>query len=120
MDQVDRKRPYRLCVGGVRAMWVIAMFDLPVETAEQKKQYRRFHDALESFGFSRLQYSIYGRPCASPENADYQANRVKKKLPDEGEVRILKLTALQFSRMDIYQGKKAGKVEDPPDQISLF
>jgi CRISPR-associated protein Cas2 len=101
-------------------MWVIAMFDLPMMTKAQKRAYRRFHDALEEIGFSRLQFSVYGRPCASPENADYHVKRIKDRLPPEGEVRLFKLTALQFSRMEIFQGKKTGRPEDPPDQISLF
>jgi len=101
-------------------MWVIAMFDLPVLTKEQKRRYRQFHDALETIGFSMLQYSVYGRPCASPENAEYHVGRVKAKLPPEGEVRILKLTSLQFSRMEVFCGQKAASPEDPPAQISLF
>jgi CRISPR-associated protein Cas2 len=109
-----------MCLGGVRAMWVIAMFDLPTTTKSQKREYRRFHDALEEIGFSMLQFSVYGRPCASPENADYHVRRVQAKLPPEGEVRILKLTALQFSRMEVFFGKKTGQPEEPPDKISLF
>lgn len=116
----ESPKKFRLCLGGVRAMWVIAMFDLPVVTKKQKTQYRRFHDALQELGFSMLQFSIYGRPCASVENAEFQIKRVKDKMPPEGEVRILKLTALQFSRMEILQGKKSGKPEEPPAQITLF
>jgi CRISPR-associated protein Cas2 len=116
----ESPKKFRLCLGGVRAMWVIAMFDLPVVTKKQKTQYRRFHDALEELGFSMMQFSIYGRPCASVENADFHIKRVKAKLPPEGEVRLIKLTALQFSRMEIFQGKKSGQPEEPPGQISLF
>ncbi len=114
------KESLRLCLGGVRAMWVVAMFDLPVETKDQRRSYRRFHDSLESLGFSRLQFSVYARPCPSPENAEYQVKRVKAQLPPEGEVRILSLTALQFSRMEIFHGKSEGELEKPPAQISLF
>lgn len=101
-------------------MWVIAMFDLPVGTKEQKREYRRFHDALLELGFSMLQYSVYGRPCASAENASSYMARVREKMPGEGQVRLLTLTSLQFSRMEVFIGKAPGKPEKPPEQITLF
>jgi CRISPR-associated protein Cas2 len=101
-------------------MWVMAMFDLPVETKKNRRDYRRFHDALEAMGFMRMQFSVYARPCSSPEQAASINERIKAKLPPEGEVRLLNLTALQYSRMTIYQGEVDGKPEEPPQQLSFF
>ncbi len=101
-------------------MWAVVMFDLPVTCTEQRREYRRFHDALEDLGFTRMQFSIYGRACASPENATYYVSRVKEELPPEGEVRVIQFTALQFSRMEIFLGGKPAPPEQPPPQISLF
>ncbi|HEV2471405.1 MAG TPA: CRISPR-associated endonuclease Cas2 [Chthonomonadales bacterium] len=106
--------------GGVRAMWVLAMFDLPVATKVEKRNYLRFRSALIDDGFIMLQYSVYARPCPSDENAAVHVRRVELSLPPEGQVRILTLTDMQFARMRIFLSKKSVPVEKQPEQLSFF
>lgn len=101
-------------------MWLIAMYDLPVMTREQRKEYALFLKFLIEDGFSRLQYSVYYRPCPSEENAKVHCERIKHNLPPNGDVRILSFTDAQFSRMKIYISKKKEKPEKMPGQISFF
>lgn len=101
-------------------MWVLTMFDLPVLTAVQRKRYANFRKKLLRDGFIMLQYSVYARPCPSEENAKVHAARVKAVLPEEGEVRVIQLTDLQFSRMEIFAGKKRQPTEKTPEQLTLF
>lgn len=42
-----------------RYMRMILMFDMPVETAEEKKAYRKFRQFLIDEGFIMHQFSIY-------------------------------------------------------------
>ena len=42
-------------------MWVVAMFDLPVETQQNRRDYARFRKALLKDGFMMLQFSVYAR-----------------------------------------------------------
>lgn len=79
-----------------RCMWVLTMFDLPVDTKEARRAYAQFRKALLKDGFSRLQFSVYARHCASEENADVHTERVQHVLPDDGEVRVLAITDKQF------------------------
>jgi CRISPR/Cas system-associated protein endoribonuclease Cas2 len=54
---------------GWKTVWLIAMFDLPVDTPAQRRAYARFRKDLLEDGFTMMQYSVYQRHCASPENA---------------------------------------------------
>ncbi len=103
-----------------RAMWLFAMFDLPVDTREARRQYTRFRKALLADGFSMLQFSVYARYCPSEEASRVHYNRVRIALPPEGQVRLLFVTDRQFGKMEVYYGKKRKPVEDPPPQMMLF
>jgi len=101
-------------------MWVIVMFDLPVDTAKARKNYRLFRKRLLADGFFMLQYSVYTRHASSSKNADVHEERAKLALPPDGEVRIIRFTDKQFERMKVYYGKMRGKTEKAPEQISFF
>lgn len=101
-------------------MWVVTMFDLPVDTKAARRAYTQFRKKLLQDGFNRLQYSVYARHCASEENADVHAQRVERSLPDDGEVRVLTITDKQFERMRIYWGKRRKPSQPPPLQLELF
>ena len=101
-------------------MWVVTMFDLPVDTKEARRAYTDFRKLLYSCGFFRMQYSVYARPCASEENTEVQCKRIRAGLPPDGEVRILTFTDKQFERIQVYNGKKRGATEKSPQQISFF
>ncbi|HET8962544.1 MAG TPA: CRISPR-associated endonuclease Cas2, partial [Chitinophagales bacterium] len=51
-------------------MWVLVLFDLPTETAEERKIYAKFRKNLLKDGFAMFQFSIYLRHCSSRENAE--------------------------------------------------
>ena len=106
--------------GGMRSMWIIAMFDLPTDTKKARKAYALFRKGLLKDGFTMMQYSVYVRHCASDENADVHCERVRSILPDEGEVRVLMFTDKQFGRMKVYLGNKRQPTPMAPAQIELF
>ncbi|MDP8222406.1 MAG: CRISPR-associated endonuclease Cas2 [Candidatus Lernaella stagnicola] len=107
-------------VSGYRLMWLMVMFDLPTDTKEARREYTRFRKKLIKEGFLMLQFSVYGRPCPSEENAEVHAGRVQASLPPEGHVRVLMLTDKQFGRMKVFSGKKRGKLEHAPAQLEFF
>jgi CRISPR-associated protein Cas2 len=101
-------------------MWLLVMFDLPVDTPSAKRQYALFRKALLKDGFTRMQFSVYTRHCASEENADVHEQRVGGHLPPDGEVRVLRITDKQYERMGVYWGKMRKPTEQPPRQLELF
>ena len=109
-----------MIISEYRCMWIVVMFDLPVDTEAAKREHAAFRNNLKKDGFHRLQLSIYGRSCPSEENAEVHVSRIRAFLPPDGEVRILRLTDKQFGRMQVFYGRKRGKTELAPEQLTLF
>jgi CRISPR-associated protein Cas2 len=107
-------------LSGYRFMWVVAMFDLPVDTKQARREYAKFRKNLIRQGFTRMQYSVYIRHSTSRENAAAHAERVRGCLPPDGEVRVLQITDKQFERMAIFFGKRRAAPERGPTQLQFF
>lgn len=112
--------PKRVNLSAYRCMWLIAMFDLPVETAENKRDYTRFRKALLKDGFMMLQFSVYARFIPSEEAAEAHRRIIKSCIPPAGQIRIMAITDHQFARMEVFYGKKSCDPEEIPEQILLF
>lgn len=110
----------RIALSAFRPMWLVAMFDLPVEDKDDRRNYTRFRKVLLKAGFMRLQYSVYARYLPSEEATESHRRTVKIALPPEGEVRLLAVTDHQFGKMEIFHGRKKRSPEPPPDQLLLF
>jgi CRISPR-associated protein Cas2 len=106
--------------GGFRSMWIVVMFDLPTDTKKARKDYHEFRKKLLCNGFTMLQFSVYARHTPSEENAVVHENLVKTFLPDDGEVRLLKITDKQFERMKVFNGKIRKTTEKAPEQLTFF
>ena len=89
-----------------KIMRMLCMFDLPVETEEQRRAYRIFRKNLLQEGFVMIQYSIYVRICPSREYANRLENRIKKGIPQEGNVRLLCVTEKQYADMKLLVGSR--------------
>ena len=103
-----------------RAMWLFAMFDLPVDTREARREYTRFRKSLLKQGFTMLQFSVYARYCASEEAGQVYRNHVHGILPPDGHVRLMSVTDRQFGKMEVFYGKLREEPEPAPQQLMLF
>lgn len=101
-------------------MWIIVMFDLPVDSREARREYTIFRKGLIRNGFMQMQYSIYLRHVSSRENAEVHMSRVEAIVPPDGEVRILTVTDKQYERMRIFWGNARRYPEQAPAQLALF
>ena len=101
-------------------MWLMAMFDLPTETREQRREYTQFRKLLLKEGFTQLQLSVYARFSGSEESAEAVRTRLRFAIPPQGQVRLLAVTDHQFGKMEVWFGKRRKQVEDPPMQYELF
>ena len=101
-------------------MWVLVLFDLPTETAKERKVAGDFRKKILKDGFAMFQFSIYVRHCASRENAEVHTQRVKNILPEHGHVGILSITDKQFGMMEIFYGKKPIDNNPPSQQLEMF
>lgn len=106
--------------GGLKTVWLVVMFDLPVDTKKAIKEANDFRIRIKKDGFMMMQLSVYSRHCPSRENADVHEKRIKKILPPDGEVRVMRITDKQFGKMKIFQGKRRKPTEHAPKQLQMF
>lgn len=88
-------------------MKLMCMFDLPVETEEEKKAYRIFRKKLIQEGFIMMQYSIYVRTCPNREYVQKMEKKIKGFVPKNGNVRLISVTEKQYDDMKILVGSKS-------------
>ena len=101
-------------------MRLMIMFDLPVETAIERKAYRTFRKALINEGFVMIQFSVYVRVCASANSAKYMERRIQKSLPADGLVQTMMLTEKQYLDMHFLLGKPVDDVRNTSDRTVII
>lgn len=101
-------------------MWLFVFFDLPTTSKKDIRTYNNFRKVLLKDGFNMFQFSIYIRHCASRENALVHEKRIKRALPKDGKIGILKVTDKQFGMMKIFNGTKAIESLQPVNQLEFF
>ncbi len=121
--KTTRKRPERraappLCA--YRLMWMLVMFDLPVDSDENRKAANDFRLDLYDFGFERCQYSVYLRFVEGREQADTWTRRVQAVLPAGGKVYCLFFTDKQYQGIVRFERRQRRKNPPKPEQFQLF
>ena len=102
------------------AVWVVVMFDLPVDTAQKRKIANKYRVKLLNLGFSRVQLSVYCKYLISASGVAWLSHVIEQNMPDAGTVRMLTITDTQWAKMLYFEGKKQGNVEPPPEQLLIF
>lgn len=101
-------------------MRVIVMFDLPVKTTEEKKEYREFRRFLIRDGFIMMQESIYTKLALNQTVEKNIRARVFKNKPKFGIVQILSVTEKQFSSIEYVVGEKTSSVIDTDERVVIL
>ena len=101
-----------------RVMRLMVMFDLPVETSEQRREYRKFRKSLINEGLCMIQYSVYVRVCTTRQAATLLENRIKAFIPDEesGGIQTLILTEKQYGDMHFLLGKEKDDIRNSSER----
>lgn len=106
--------------GGLRLMWVLVLFDLPVTRPEQRRTATRFRQFLLKDGYIMLQFSVYARVCNGEEAVQKHVKRIQNHLPNEGSIRALQVTDKQYARMKILLGNLPPEEATGSGQLLLF
>ena len=101
-------------------MWLFVFFDLPVTTKKERKAAAGFRKNLLKDGFTMMQFSVYIRHCASKESAAVHVKRVRRFIPDTGQVSILSVTDKQYGGIFNFWGKKTQPMASTPQQLEFF
>ncbi|MFE2003742.1 CRISPR-associated endonuclease Cas2, partial [Acinetobacter baumannii] len=75
------------------------MFDMPTDSAQERKAYRKFRQYLLSEGFIMHQYSVYSKLLLNDTANKAMIARLKDHNPKTGSISLLTVTEKQFSRM---------------------
>ena len=101
-------------------MWLFVMFDLPVQTKQERKEATKFRKNLEQDGFVMHQFSVYMRFCGSLESAHVHIKRIRGFCPPHGHISIMSLTDKQYSNIVNIWGKVEKKAKKAPLQLEFF
>ncbi len=103
-----------------RYMRVIVMFDLPVLTAQNRREYTRFRKHLLKNGFLMMQESIYCKLAQNATAADGIVDNVRKNKPEKGLVQVMKITEKQYSKIECIVGKNQSEVLDTDERLVIL
>ncbi len=120
MKKHHQNKPNHSRINAYRCMWLFVFFDVPTETKKDKHQYQQFRKKLLKDGFMMHQYSVYIRHCASAENADVHEQRVKKAVPERGQISILRITDKQYGNIVNIWGRKVASMPSGGFQLEIF
>ncbi len=95
----------------MRFLRLFIMFDLPVETSKERREYRQFLKFLLNEGYVRSQYSIYCKLILNRGTLNHQIGKLKQHLPTNGIVQTLIVTEKQFSDMAYLIGEPRTKYD---------
>ncbi len=101
-------------------MRVVVFFDLPTETAEERRDYRRFRAALLKNGFFMMQESVYSKIILNNTAANVIKETVRKLKTGKGLILMLTVTERQFENMEFVLGKKQSTVVDTAERLVVL
>lgn len=88
-----------------RFLRIILMFDLPVDTSKNKRDYRKFIKYLKLNGFLRMQYSVYSKLVLNRNVLKFHENKLKQNVPPKGKVQTIVVTENQYADMKYLVGE---------------
>ena len=100
-----------------RFMRMLVFFDLPTETAADRRVYRRFRKLLIGNGFLMLQESVYCKLLLNSTAQNAMAELLRRNRPPAGTVQILTVTEKQFAKMEYIAGSMQSDVIDTDERL---
>lgn len=107
-------------MSGFRFMRMLVFFDLPVETNEDRRNYRKFRKNLIKNGFIMLQESVYCKMMTSPSMENSCKKMLHDNKPPRGLVQSLSVTEKQFVKMDYVVGESKSDIIDSEESLIIL
>ncbi len=101
-------------------MRVLVFFDLPTETIENKREYRKFRKLLIKNGFLMMQESVYCRMLLTPSAGRAVLEVIRKNRPADGIVQVMTVTEKQFAGMEYITGEHHSEVIDSDERLIVL
>ncbi len=77
---------------------VMVLFDLPMETPEDRRTYHQFRTVLRRNGYLYFQDSVYVKLLRNISSCKGEMDRIRLEAPDKGSVKVLPMS------MGVFQG----------------
>jgi CRISPR-associated protein Cas2 len=107
-------------LSGYRIMWVMALFDLPVLTSEERRRATKFREFLLDQGFCMMQLSCYIKYTAGKEQSEAITTRIAGAVPNGGKVDVIYFTDRQYEGIKSFRTASENSRPAKPDQLQLF
>ena len=101
-------------------MRVIVFFDLPVVTAFNRRNYRKFRGLLLKLGFIMMQESVYTKMIPTMSSYDSVISSIRKGKPPEGLIEVLCITEKQFQQIEYIIGEYKTDVIDSDERMIIL
>lgn len=102
-------------------MRLIVFFDLPVQTAKQRKDYRLFRKFLLKDGYLQLQESVYAKLVVNDGIASAAVARLRKNRPPAGLVQVMRVSEAAYATMEFIAGdRKAYDEVDTTEELLIL
>ena len=103
-----------------RYMRLLVLFDLPVTTTEERREYTKFRKYLIKSGFMMFQESVYCRMALNRTAARLISDGIKRNSPPAGIVPLLCITEKQFADMEYITGEFVSDVIDSDERLVIL
>lgn len=107
-------------MSGFRFMRIFVFFDLPMDSLEEKREYRKFRKALIKNGFVMMQESVYCKLMTTPSVENSVKNMIQMNKPSKGVVQTLVVTEKQFVKMEYVVGENKSDIIDNEDRVIIL
>ena len=97
-------------------MRILVFFDLPTESASERRAYTQFRKYLIKNGYMMLQESVYCKLAANQTIVNAQIENLRRNKPPDGLVEVLTITEKQFARMEFIVGSRQGDIVDSDER----
>ena len=98
-------------------MRMLLMFDMPTETVDERKAYRKFRKFLINEGFIMHQFSVYSKLLLNNSASNAMLERLKANNPKKGNITLLTVTEKQFARMIYLNGQRDDSIGNTDSRI---
>ncbi len=96
------------------------LFDLPVTTSEDMRQYTKFRKYLLKSGFIMMQESVYSKLALNATVAEAIVGNLRKNKPETGLVQALTMTEKQFQKIEFIVGDSKSNVLDSDERLIVL
>ena len=95
-------------------------FDLPTDTAKDRRNYNKFRKFLVNEGFIMMQESVYSKLTLNNSIVNLVRDRINKNKPPKGIVQLMIITEKQYSEIEYIVGEKDNSIIDNTERLTIL